>query len=108
MRSELTSRIENHIMMRELEKQKLLMDKKIEKSKNEERRLNASEKELLQQRVKSLEEELRVRPNTRFSNYRKWWSTHWKCIGCRRKTRKAGQWTCPGCSVRHDNKLSGP
>lgn len=83
-------------------KQGKLLDEKIKKREEEQRKMSMSEMELMKERIRELE--IQGKDRIVPPNPIRFWHLRWRCIGCKdAKTDFEGEWTCPKCHVTQDN-----
>lgn len=74
------------------------LDYAIAKLEQEQQILHMNTVEALQRRIQILEETAKQQGNSIPACKRGLWSSSWKCIPCRFKTKREGRFTCPECT----------
>ena len=109
------ARLERMIKEKEEEQRILHLDevetlrKRIEDLEGARRERIEKQKEVEQrpQSVRKISEDLQTSvthmKNYEYINRQKFWSSSWKCLICKTKTDKQGQWTCPSCRLAQRN-----
>lgn len=102
----LMSHIEDRTMQEALKKERERLEKRIAIKEEEQRILHLTEVEALNKRFEDLQRSVKEM-NGAYINKQGFWHTTWKCLLCKTKTEKEGQWTCPNCRCAHRNVAWG-
>ena len=94
---------DNYTVQQALKKQQEELDHTIAKLEEEQYILHLNTVEALQRRIQSLESAAREKGNSIPACKRGLWSSSWKCIPCRFKTKREGRFTCPECTFTQWN-----
>ena len=106
--------IEDRIIQEALEKEGFRLERIIKEKEEEQRILHLDEVGTLRKRIEDLEgarlrkvfgdfQPITLMKNPEYINRQKFWSSSWKCLICKTKTDKQGQWTCPSCRLAQRN-----
>jgi rubrerythrin len=94
-------------MIKELTVRRHELDQKIQETKDEQIRLNATEHERFRKRIEQMEARMAAQDQAKREKWRpnnqRLWSGNWKCQVCGTKTKTMGRWICPICGFRHRN-----
>ena len=118
-------------MQEALEKEGVRLERKVREKEEEQRILHLDEVGALQKRIEDLQRasleridekkeveqrhlavqkvfeylQTSITPmeKNEYINRQKFWSLSWKCLICKTKTDKQGQWTCPRCRLAQRN-----
>ena len=95
--------IENLKLQLALDVESKRIERMIGLREEEQRILHLDEVGLLNKRIADLQNSVSQMKNGEYINKQKWWTSSWKCLICKTKTDKPGQWTCPSCRFAQRN-----
>lgn len=90
-------------MQEALREEGVRLERRIMKKEEEQRILHLDEVGALRKRIEDLQTSITQMKNDEYINRQKFWSSSWKCLICKTKTDKKGQWTCPSCRFAQRN-----
>ena len=84
------------------------LERMIRLKEEEQRILHLDEVGALEKRIEDLQNSVAQMKNGEYINKQKFWSSSWKCLICKTKTDRSGQWTCPSCRFAQRNTAWEP
>lgn len=95
--------IEDWFLQEALREEGVRLERRIMEKEEEQRILHLDEVGTLRKRIEDLQTSITQMKNDEYINRQKFWSGSWKCLICKTKTDKEGQWTCPSCRFAQRN-----